>query len=62
MDDKRDGKGIVTYVTGERYEGMLRNGQREGFGIYYYSGGEVYIGMWSNDLKHGKGHLKSLVS
>ena len=52
---KREGKGIISYSTGEKYEGEFRNGLKDGFGIETYNDGNKYIGEWKDEKKHGKG-------
>ena len=54
-NDKREGKGIMYYNSGNRYEGDFRNDKREGKGIYYYNNGDRYEGDFKNDKREGNG-------
>uniref|UniRef100_A0A0G4H3Z3 MORN repeat-containing protein 5 n=1 Tax=Chromera velia CCMP2878 TaxID=1169474 RepID=A0A0G4H3Z3_9ALVE len=60
-DDKRRGKGTVTYVSAkgsvveEKYEGDWVNGKMHGHGKYIYADGGVYEGDWYDGKMHGKG-------
>jgi len=54
-NDKREGKGIMIFMNGDRYEGEWKNDIREGRGIYYYSNGDRYEGEFKNNKKEGKG-------
>lgn len=50
MDDK-NGKGIMKYTNGDKYEGSWRNGMRNGEGTYLYYNGDKYFGAWVEDRK-----------
>ena len=54
-----EGKGILYYINGSRYEGDFKNCKLEGIGIYYYNNGEckgdIYEGEWKNCKQEGKG-------
>ena len=50
-----EGKGTVTWATGEKYEGNWKAGKREGYGKYYYKTGERYEGYFKNGDCHGDG-------
>merc|ERR1719284_2219251 len=59
-DDKRHGKGVVTYVSArgsvvEKFEGDWVNGKMHGHGKYQYADGGVYEGDWYDGKMHGKG-------
>ena len=43
--DIRDGKGIMYYNNGDRYEGDFRNDKKDGKGIYYYNNGDRSMGV-----------------
>jgi hypothetical protein len=50
-EDKRHGKGVVTYAgqngtISEKYDGDWVDGKMHGFGKYYYNDGGVYEGEW----------------
>ena len=57
IDQKKEGKGIYKYNSGEKYEGEYKNNLRDGIGIYTYKDGYIYNGEWKKDKKHGKGIL-----
>ena len=59
-DDKRHGKGTVTYRgqdgnVVEKYEGDWYEGKMHGFGRYVYADGGVYEGQWVDGKMCGKG-------
>ena len=44
-------RGVLTYETGQRYEGNMSNGQRDGVGVFWGSDGAVMqAGRWSKDV------------
>jgi hypothetical protein len=49
------GRGTVTYVNDEKYEGQFRYGKQHGRGIYTFVNGETYEGHWKKWKRHGKG-------
>ena len=55
VNGKKNGNGIIYYVSGNRYEGDWKNDKKEGKGILYLNDGERYEGDWKNDKKEGKG-------
>ena len=57
INEKKEGKGIYKYNSGDKYEGEYKNNLRNGFGIYTYKDGYIYKGQWKDDKKHGKGIL-----
>ena len=56
-DDLLEGKGIMIYKNGDKYDGDWVNGKREGKGIMTYSNGGKYDGEWKNDKRMGEGIL-----
>ena len=48
-----EGKGILYFNNGNKYDGEFKNGLREGKGILYYNNGDKYEGYWKNDEKEG---------
>jgi hypothetical protein len=50
-----EGKGIMIWADGSRYEGDFKSGKIEGQGTKVFSNGNTYIGWWKNDLQHGSG-------
>ncbi|KAG9134599.1 hypothetical protein Leryth_000923 [Lithospermum erythrorhizon] len=49
------GKGNLTWITGDSYEGSWLNNMMHGFGVYTWNDGSCYIGTWTRGLKDGKG-------
>ena len=54
-NDLRNGKGVETWKSGNRFVGDFINDKREGYGIYYFSNGGIYDGNWKNGKKEGFG-------
>ena len=56
---RKDGRGVKTWPSGDRYEGEFVNGRKEGHGTYTWGRGpwegERYEGAYQNDLRHGEG-------
>ena len=52
------GRGRMTYRTGEVYEGYWRKGIRAGSGTFTYANGDRYTGTWRNDVPDGNGHFE----
>ena len=52
-----EGKGIMYWDNGDRYEGEWKNDKKEGKGIYYYNNGDREMGDYSNGERIGK-HVK----
>ena len=48
----KNGKGIYSFINGEKYEGQFKDDKFEGKGIYYY----LYEGEYKNNLKQEKGY------
>lgn len=51
-------EGILQFVDGSSYEGLLENNKRNGFGLYCFQNGDQYEGQWKNDLMHGRGRME----
>ena len=49
-DDKRSGKGALTWPDGRKYEGEFKEGRPDGQGIYTWPDGTRYEG----EFKDGK--------
>ena len=49
MDDKRSGKGKMTYANGDVYEGDFMNNKFHGKGKFTYENGVVYEGDFLDD-------------
>ncbi len=52
---KREGKGKMTYDSGDYYDGEFENDLRHGHGIYKWKNGNVYEGDWKDGNRHGIG-------
>ena len=50
-----EGKGVIYWNNGDRYEGDWKNDNKEGKGIYYSNNGDRYEGDFKNGNKEGKG-------
>jgi len=57
-NDKYNGKGIMTFIDGDKYDGNWKNSLYHGYGKMEFSTGEYYDGYWKNGLQHGKGTYK----
>ena len=51
-------EGILQFIDGSSYEGLLENNKRNGFGLYCFQNGDQYEGQWKNDLMHGRGRME----
>lgn len=56
VNDKRNGKGIITYSNGDVFDGCWKNDKIEN-GIMKYSNNSSYEGEWLENKRHGKGIL-----
>lgn len=56
-DGRREGKGVMTSINGDRYEGEWREGILWGFGKARRANGQTYIGEFVNGEKDGTGVL-----
>ena len=54
IDGIREGKGIMYYNNGDRYEGEWKNDDTHGKGIYYYSNGSREMGDYADGIEIGK--------
>jgi hypothetical protein len=45
-----EGKGIMIWTDGSRYEGDFKSGKIEGQGTKVFSNGNTYIGWWKSDV------------
>jgi clan AA aspartic protease (TIGR02281 family) len=50
VDDKIEGKGVVYYKGGDRWEGDFKNDEKNGYGIQYTSKGGELRGRWLNGV------------
>ena len=51
----KNGKMVITYDNGDKYEGEFVDNIKEGKGIYYFNNGDKYEGEFFEDLKDGYG-------
>jgi len=54
-EGKREGKGKLTFVNKDVYEGDFKNGKQEGKGKYTFVSRDVYEGKFENDKREGIG-------
>ena len=59
-NDKREGKGIMDYNDGRKYDGYWKNDIYEGHGKLTYTDNseKIYIGNFKNGKRHGLGDIK----
>ncbi|NJR64875.1 MAG: hypothetical protein HC772_05445 [Leptolyngbyaceae cyanobacterium CRU_2_3] len=50
-----DGRAIVVFPTGNRYDGELQQGKRNGCGTYTFKNGRRYVGQFKQDQFEGRG-------
>ncbi len=50
-----DGRGIMVYASGNRYDGEYVNGQRSGCGTFTFINGRSYVGQFEADQFSGQG-------
>ena len=53
-----DGKMVVEFSNGNKYEGNVKDRKFNGKGKFTYSNGDSYTGQWKNDMEHGYGVFK----
>lgn len=58
VQGKYEGKGVMSYLSGNRHEGTYRAGKREGHGKFIFATGTTYEGNFSNNNFNGEGKLK----
>ena len=54
-NDKAFGTMDVSYVSGDKYSGPLKDLKRHGFGTFYKVNGDSFRCHWEGDVIHGKG-------
>ena len=52
-EGKKDGKGTLVWVNGERYEGDWKRNNRHGNGTYFFPNGDYEVASYVNDKKEG---------
>lgn len=53
-----EGKGVITWFSGPKYEGELKDGRFNGTGTYYISEKQFRKGQWQNGKMEGKGFFQ----
>ena len=53
----KEGQGVMTYVSGNRYDGNWKHNKKDGFGTMYWTvnTNEKYYGMWKDNKQNGFG-------
>ena len=59
-DDRPDGKGVFTYVNGDKYDGQFARGLKNGYGMEYFANGFMYEGQYKNGRAEGEGTMKEI--
>ena len=54
-DHKKEGKGVFSWASGEKYEGEFVGGMPCGIGVKTFADGRRYEGRWRDNKYHGKG-------
>lgn len=54
---QREGRGVLDFTTGSRYEGYWKDDKPSGRGRMIYASGDVYEGEWMDGQCHGTGKL-----
>ena len=52
----KEGKGVLIYNNGDKYEGEWKKDKKEGEGVFIDRNGK-YEGEYKNDMKEGKGTI-----
>ena len=47
----------MNYPSGNRYEGMIRNGEPNGKGTYFFVNGDKFVGSFKDSQFHGYGKM-----
>mmetsp|Transcript_65407 Transcript_65407/g.175478 ORF Transcript_65407/g.175478 Transcript_65407/m.175478 type:complete len:93 (+) Transcript_65407:779-1057(+) len=56
-DDRRHGKGTMTYVNGSKYEGSWQAGKKYGQGTLMEADGTIRRGFWRKGRLDGSGSV-----
>jgi len=51
VDNKKDGKGLLLFANGDKFEGKFRDDLFNGNGTYTTADGRVTFGKWKNNLQ-----------
>ena len=55
VEGKRNGKGELKFVNGDKYCGMFKDDNREGTGTYYWKDGSRWEGTFKENVMNGNG-------
>ena len=58
LNDKKHGRGIFRFASGDTYEGDYQNDKQHGKGVYRYADGSTYEGDYQDGKKHGRGMFR----
>ncbi|VUD68940.1 hypothetical protein TDB9533_04300 [Thalassocella blandensis] len=53
-----EGHGVFTWPSGNKYDGMWKNGKQHGVGKLMYNNGAVYTGEFAEGVEHGGGLMR----
>ena len=49
-DGKKNGRGVLTYASGDKYDGEWKDNKQQGCGVYMRADGSIWHGgLWEND-------------
>jgi uncharacterized caspase-like protein len=51
------GKGVIAWLSGDKYEGEIKDGVPSGEGVITLAIGDIYAGGWLNGKRNGRGQL-----
>jgi len=54
-NDLPEGRGLLTYPSGDQYEGEFHRGAKEGAGIMRFANGDAFDGYWKDNRPEGMG-------
>jgi len=52
---KKNGRGVLQFASGDRYEGEFKASEMHGHGVLRYADGDVYEGDFKDGKSHGQG-------
>ena len=55
-----EGKGELSFPSGEKFIGEMKNNLPNGGGVKYFANGDKYTGDFKNGFEHGFGEKKTL--
>jgi hypothetical protein len=53
LNGKINGKGILFFVDGSKYDGEFKDNEIHGYGEYYWEDGKIYKGNWVSNKTCG---------